>query len=275
MASNKQVKSASNEFRVHTDFKITEAAAGIKRLTSGDKTTDKLRTVELMQEIAEWQNVFYAQRDRKMLVVLQGMDTSGKDGTVKGVFGAIDPLGIRSIAFKAPTTIEREHDFLWRVHQQVPGQGEIVIFNRSHYEDVLVTKVHGWIDSPECKRRYQDIRDFEKMLAETGTVVLKFFLHISKDEQKLRLEERIADPDKHWKFDPADLEERKYWDDYRAAYEKAISETNADHAPWYAIPADSKTHRNLAIASIVNEKLGSMKLKYPDAHPEYAKLKIA
>jgi PPK2 family polyphosphate:nucleotide phosphotransferase len=275
MASNKQVKSASNEFRVHTDFKITEAAAGIKRLTSGDKTTDKLRTVELMQEIAEWQNVFYAQRDRKMLVVLQGMDTSGKDGTVKGVFGAIDPLGIRSIAFKAPTTIEREHDFLWRVHQQVPGQGEIVIFNRSHYEDVLVTKVHGWIDSPECKRRYQHIRDFEKMLAETGTVVLKFFLHISKDEQKLRLEERIADPDKHWKFDPADLEERKYWDDYRAAYEKAISETNADHAPWYAIPADSKTHRNLAIASIVNEKLGSMKLKYPDAHPEYAKLKIA
>jgi len=239
-----------------------------------DKSDDKLRVLELAGRIAGYQDVLYAARQRKLLVVLQGMDTSGKDGTIRGVFGQIDPLGIRSVAFRAPTQNEREHDYLWRIHQQVPGQGEIVIFNRSHYEDVLITRVHGWIDDKECRRRYAQIRDFERMLAESGTVLLKFFLHISKEEQKQRLQARIDDPDKHWKFDPQDLAERQHWADYQQAYQQAIQETDADHAPWYVIPADSKTQRNLAIASILTEVLDKMQLRYPPANPDYAKLRV-
>jgi PPK2 family polyphosphate:nucleotide phosphotransferase len=264
----------SELFRAGGELKIADAAASAKPLSSSDKAEDKLRTEKLAEEIALMQNVFYAERRRKLLIVLQGMDTSGKDGTIKGVFGRIDPLGIRSVAFKTPTPAEREHDYLWRIHGQVPAQGEIVIFNRSHYEDVLITRVHDWIDDKECKRRYAQIRDFERMLAETGTVLLKFFLHISKDEQKKRLEERLADPDKHWKFDPQDLEERKYWPSYGDLYARAIRETDADHAPWYVIPANSKTHRNLAIAQIVRDTMQDMTLAYPAPHPDYFKIKI-
>ena len=274
MGQSKNQPDARDALRARRKLQVKDDDAGIKPLSGGDKAADKARTLELAQEIATLQNVFYAEHQRKLLVVLQGMDTSGKDGTVKGVFGAVDPLGIRSVAFKAPSTVEREHDFLWRIHSQVPGQGEVVIFNRSHYEDVLITRVHGWIDDNEAERRMAHIRDFERMLAETGTVILKFFLHISKDEQKKRLEERLADPDKHWKFDPNDLKERELWDDYRAVYAKAITETDADHAPWYVIPSDSKSHRNLAIATIVADTLRKMNLKYPDAHPEYANLKV-
>jgi PPK2 family polyphosphate:nucleotide phosphotransferase len=275
MRSAPNVMNVREQFRASKKLKLTEAGAAAKPLSSGDKAKDKSHVEGLARQIAELQNIFYADHKRKLLVMLQGMDTSGKDGTVSGVFGQIDPLGIRCIPFKAPTQAEREHDFLWRIHQQVPAQGEIVIFNRSHYEDVLVPKVHDDIDEKECKRRYAHICDFERMLAETGTVMLKFFLHISKDEQKRRLEARLADPNKHWKFDMQDLEERKFWDDYQRAYEKLIRETDADHAPWYVIPADSKTHRNLAIASIVLETLESMKLAYPPPRPELASVKIA
>ena len=265
---------AQKLFRAGKNLKVVDADAAKKLLSSGDKLQDKARTEQLGQQIAALQDVFYAAQGRKLLVVLQGMDTSGKDGTVSGVFGKIDPLGIRCIPFKAPTAEERAHDFLWRIHRQLPAQGEMVIFNRSHYEDVLITRVHGWIDSSECKRRYAHICDFERMLAETGTVLLKFFLHLSKDEQKARLEERLADPDKHWKFDPEDLKEREFWNDYQQAYAQALLATDADHAPWFVIPADSKTQRNLAIASIVLEALEGMKLAYPPPHPEYAKIKI-
>lgn len=266
--------SVQQQFRAITKQKLVDADAGKKSLSSGDKSKDKLQIDALAQRIAELQDVLYAQRKYKILIVLQGIDTSGKDGTVRGVFGKIDPLGVHSVAFKAPSAVEKDHDFLWRVHQQVPGNGEFTIFNRSHYEDVLITRVHDWIDDKECARRYEHIRSFEKMLAETGTLILKFFLHISSDEQKQRLEERIADPDKHWKFDPNDLEERKYWSDYQRQYAKTIDETDADHAPWYVIPSDSKTHRNLAIASIVLEALEKLKLAYPAGNPEYAKLKV-
>ncbi|MEC5215407.1 PPK2 family polyphosphate:nucleotide phosphotransferase [Actimicrobium sp. GrIS 1.19] len=264
----------SNQFRPSKSQKITDADAAAKPLSSGDKAKDKLAVEDLAQRIAAVQNVFFAAHARKLLIVLQGMDTSGKDGTVKEVFGRTDPLGIRSVPFKAPTVVEREHDFLWRIHAQVPAQGEIVIFNRSHYEDVLITNVHGWIDKAESERRMAHIRDFERMLAETGTVILKFFLHISKDAQKARLEERIADPEKNWKFDPQDLVERKSWDEYQQAYATAINATDADHAPWFIIPADSKTHRNLAIGTIVLEVLEGMKLSYPPAKPELLELKI-
>ena len=156
----------------------------------------------------------------------------------------------------------------------MPAQGELTIFNRSHYEDVLITRVHDWISDAECKRRYGHIRDFERMLAETGTVIMKFFLHISSREQKSRLEERIANPDKHWKFDPDDLKEREHWQTYQRLYMRAIHATDADHAPWYVIPADSKTHRNLVIANIVLESLQDLKLTYPPANPDYADLKV-
>jgi len=265
---------AHKQFRAGLPSSFGDADAADKPLSSGDKAADKVTTAALADQIATFQNTFYAEHQRKLLVVLQGMDTSGKDGTVTGVFGRIDPLGIRSVAFKAPTQVEKDHDFLWRIHQQVPGQGEIVIFNRSHYEDVLIARVHDWIDDKECARRLAHIRDFERMLAETGTVLLKFFLHISKDEQRARLIERRDDPLKHWKFDPQDLLERKSWAEYQRVYRHAIDATDADHAPWFVIPSDSKTHRNLAIASVVLETMQGMKLAYPDGHPEYLKLKI-
>ncbi|HTD03128.1 polyphosphate kinase 2 family protein [Undibacterium sp.] len=273
----------SSLFRPGGKFKIKDADAGKRPLDDGEKkwdkdeakTRDKLAVMKLGQQISDYQEILYAQKKYKLLVILQGMDTSGKDGTVRGVFGQVNPLGARTVAFKTPSSVEKEHDYLWRVHQEVPVNGEIVIFNRSHYEDVLITRVHDWIDDDECARRYAQIRDFERMLTETGTVILKFFLHISKQQQKQRLEERIADPHKHWKFDPQDLAERVYWDAYQAQYERVISATDAPHAPWHIIPADSKTQRNLAIASIVVEKLEGLELEYPPAKPELAKLKIA
>lgn len=264
----------AQQFRAPSDLDVQDKDAGRKPLSSGDKEQDKLRVNELARQIAELQDVLYAEHRRKLLVILQGMDTSGKDGAIKGVFGLIDPLGVRSVAFRAPTIVERDRDFLWRIHSQVPGAGEIVIFNRSQYEEVLVTRVHDWIDDAECQRRYAHIRDFERLLTETGTVLLKFFLHISKDEQKERLQARVDNPDKHWKFDPQDLEERKYWADYQRAYQQAIRETDTDQAPWFVIPADSKTHRNLAIASIVLETMQDMKLAYPPPNPQLSQLKI-
>lgn len=229
---------------------------------------------QLAQRIGELQAMLYAASKKKVLVVIQGMDTSGKDGTVGGVFGSVNPEGIRVISYKSPSQLELQHDYLWRIHQQVPKQGELVVFNRSHYEDVLITRVHNWIDAAECKRRYAHINDFERMLSETGTVILKFFLHISKDEQQRRLQERIDTPEKHWKFDPSDLQERERWQDYQQAYTQAIAATDADHAPWYLIPANSKTHRNLAIANIVLETLQDMGLAFPPANPELAGLKV-
>jgi len=260
--------------RAPKNYKIAEADASGKPLSSGDKAADKQTVLAMAQEISTLQDILYAQRKHKILVVLQGMDTSGKDGTVRGVFGQIDPLGVSCVSFKAPTEQEKNHDFLWRIHQQIPGNGELAIFNRSHYEDVLITRVHDWIDDAECQRRYGHIRDFERLLAETGTIIIKCFLHISNKEQKSRLEERIADPSKHWKLRPEDLEERQYWDAYIKQYEDAINASNVQHAPWYVIPADSKTHRNLAVASLVLETLKSLDLAYPEGNPEYAKLKV-
>ncbi|NEX62235.1 PPK2 family polyphosphate kinase [Noviherbaspirillum galbum] len=262
------------QFRAGSEFRIADHHPGDKPLSSGDKPADQLRVSGLAEQIAAFQDIFYAEHRRKLLVVLQGMDTSGKDGTVRGVFGRLDPLGVRSVAFKAPSTDEREHDFLWRVHEQVPAMGQLVIFNRSHYEDVLVPVVHGDINEPECERRYRHIREFERMLCETGTVLVKFFLHISRDEQKRRLEARLQEGDKHWKVDLNDLKERRYWDAYQERYERAIRETDTDPAPWYVIPADSKTHRNLAIASVMIDVLQDMKLSYPPPNPEYFKIKV-
>jgi PPK2 family polyphosphate:nucleotide phosphotransferase len=250
-------------------------APGNKDLSKSEcKELDRAETTRLVASVGVCQSMLYAQRDRKVLLVLQGMDTSGKDGTIGALFSQINPMGVRAAAFKKPTDIELAHDYLWRVHQQVPVKGEIAIFNRSHYEDVLITLVLGMIDEKECKRRYAQIRDFERMLAETGTVIVKVLLHISKDEQRQRLQERLEDPEKQWKFNPVDLEQRKHWDEYQRAYERAIAETDADHAPWYVIPADSKTHRNLAIATLLLEIMQGLKLSFPATDPRLTRLKV-
>ncbi len=238
------------------------------------KTLDRAKTDELISRIAHLQAMLYAQHRQKVLLVLQGMDTAGKDGTVRAMFSRINPMGIRGVPFKQPTDNELAHDYLWRVHQQVPIKGEIVIFNRSHYEEVLITKVQHMIDEAECKRRYVQIRDFERMLAETGTVIIKVFLHISQEEQRKRLQQRLDDPDKQWKFNPADLEQRKKWDDYQRAYETAIRETDAGHAPWYVVPANSKTQRNLAIASILLETLEGLELSFPPTDAQLSNITV-
>lgn len=229
----------------------------------GDKAANLAKLTEFAEELDRLQDVFYAVHEHKLLVVLQGMDTSGKDGTIRHVFSCVDPLGVRVANFKAPSAEELDRDYLWRIHRQAPGKGEIVIFNRSHYEDVLITRVHQWITLEECQRRYQQINDFERLLTETGTLITKFFLHISKDEQRKRLQERLDNPKKAWKFNPGDLEERKRWDDYQSAYEDALSATSTKHAPWIIVPANSKIQRNLVISQILVDLLRGLKLEYP------------
>jgi PPK2 family polyphosphate:nucleotide phosphotransferase len=238
------------------------------------KRLDKVRTAELARELATMQDRFYALRKDKLLVVLQGMDTSGKDGTIRSVFQAIDPLGVRAVSYRAPTEPEKDRDFLWRHHRDVPGRGEVVIFNRSHYEAVLVEFVHEWIDKAERKRRLVHIVEFERLLAETGTTIVKCFLHISAEEQRRRLQERIDDPDKHWKFNPNDLEERKLWDRYQRAYEVVLEETSTSFAPWYVVPSDSKTHRNLMVGEILLATLARLAPAFPPGDPGIAGLKV-
>jgi PPK2 family polyphosphate:nucleotide phosphotransferase len=230
----------------------------------GDKEAAQKELLALNGRLEVLQEELWAESKRKVLVVLQGMDTSGKDGTIRQVFEGVNPLGVRVAAFKAPTEEELAHDFLWRVHPQVPGNGEMVIFNRSHYEDVLVARVRGFVPPEVWKPRYDQINDFERLLAETGTVILKFFLYISKDEQKERLQARLDDPLKHWKFRKGDLDDRAHWDDYIKAYEEALARTSQDHAPWYVVPSDRKWYRNLVIATILVEALEKLDIKVPE-----------
>lgn len=238
------------------------------------KEDDRQRTAALARELAQAQDRFYALRKHKLLLVLQGMDTSGKDGTIRAVFQAVDPLGVRAVSYKAPTAPEAERDFLWRHHRDVPGLGEIVIFNRSHYEAVLIEAVHGWIDAAERKRRYRHINAFEKMLAQTGTTLVKCFLHISRDEQRRRLQERIDDPTKHWKFNLKDLDERKLWGEYQRAYDDMLEATASAHAPWWIVPSDNKTHRNLMVTTLLHDALKRLAPSYPAANPKLKGLRV-
>ncbi len=225
-------------------------------------------------ELDALQELLYAENKNRLLVVLQAMDTAGKDSTIRHVFHEVDPLGVRVASFKAPTHAELAHDYLWRVHRHVPGSGEIAIFNRSHYEDVLITRVNGWIDAAECKRRYRQINEFERMLTETGTTILKFYLHISKDEQKKRLEARRDNPEKRWKFLPDDLAVRAQWDAYMKAYEAALSATSTAHAPWHVIPANSKLARNLMVSRLLIKTLKGLKMRYPESAPGVTDIQI-
>ncbi len=238
---------------------------GDHKKTEQGKEKAKAVTVQLNGRLEELQERLYANGTRSVLIVLQGMDTSGKDGTIKSVMSGVNPQGCKVVSFKAPSSEELGHDFLWRVHEKVPSKGQIGIFNRSHYEDVLITRVHGWVSDKVVQQRFNQIKEFEELLHESGTTILKFFLHISKDEQKERLEERIRDPEKRWKFNEGDLEERKLWKKYIDAFEAVLAATSTDHAPWYIVPANRKWYRNLVVADRVVEALEDMKLKTPPA----------
>jgi len=264
-----------DKYRVNPKkFSLKDFDTKDKAERSGSKEENEAALYELASEINAYQDILNAEGKHKVLLILQGMDTSGKDGTVRHVFRETDPLGIRVASFKAPSGEELAHDYLWRVHQQVPRTGELVIFNRSHYEDVLIVKVHKWIDEEECERRYKQINDFERLLAETGTTIIKCYLHISKQEQKKRLQERLDNPTKTWKFNPGDLKERELWPDYIDAYEQALKATSTEHAPWYIVPADSKTNRNLLISKLLLSTLKKLDLNYPPVPDEFKSIVI-
>jgi len=218
-----------------------------------------------IEELRQLQDVLYADKRYALLVVLQGLDTAGKDGTIRHIFTGVNPQGCQVAAFKEPTPEEVDHDFLWRVHRAVPGRGFIGIFNRSHYEDVLVARVHKLVPEGVWSERYRQINNFEKMLDENSVRILKFYLHISKEEQLRRLQARQTDAKKNWKLSPSDFRERELWDEYTEAYEDALTECSTEHAPWYVIPSNHKWFRNYAIGGIVNDALKQMKLRYPPA----------
>jgi PPK2 family polyphosphate:nucleotide phosphotransferase len=234
------------------------------------KSEGKQRLAELTVQLDKLQEVLYAENKHKILIVIQAMDTAGKDGTIRAVFEGVNPQGVKVASFKTPTTTEQAHDYLWRVHQVVPAKGELVVFNRSHYEDVLIVAVHKWIDAAECKRRFTQIREFEQLLAEEGTTILKFFLHIDAETQRQRLIERIDDPTKQWKFNPGDLDERKLWLNYMKAYENAIKATSTEYAPWYVVPANRNWYRNLIVASVIVDKLKSLNMEYPQPTEDFS-----
>jgi PPK2 family polyphosphate:nucleotide phosphotransferase len=228
-----------------------------------DKAATEPALAKHCERLAALQEVLYAGQQKALLIVLQGMDTAGKDGTIAHIFSGINPQGCQVASFKVPTPLEARHDFLWRCHDQVPPRGMIGIFNRSHYEDVLWPRVHGSMNTKEMRNHLDDINEFEAMLADNGVVILKFFLHISREEQTARLQSRIDTPDKHWKLSPADFTERKFWPKYMECYEEILSATSHKHAPWFVIPADNKWFRNVAVSKILVEAMEGLKLKYP------------
>jgi len=236
-----------------------------KQFFRGGKNEGKQLLYELNRKLESLQELLYAEHKQKVLIVLQAMDTGGKDGTIRHVFEGVNPQGVSVTSFKVPTPDELDHDYLWRVHQHVPGKGQIMIFNRSHYEDVLVVRVHDLVPEQTWSKRFDHINNFERMLLDEGSTILKFFLHISKDEQKQRLQARLNEANKRWKFSSGDLKERKLWPDYQRAYEEMLSETSTDWAPWYIIPANRKWYRNLVISEIIIETLENLNMSYPQS----------
>ena len=233
-----------------------------------------LRLEKNIERLRVLQYLLYAEGKRAALAVLQGIDAGGKDGTIQKVMTGLNPQGVSVTSFKVPVGEEKEHDYLWRVHKAMPRNGQIGIFNRSHYEDVLVVRVHNFVPKEIWQKRYEQINHFEEMLADNGMKIMKFFLYISKDEQKKRFEDRIHDPAKNWKFSTADLEERKFWDDYTAAFEEAIERCSKKHAPWYVIPANRNWYRNLAVSEIIRESLEEMKIQTPKPTADLSKIEF-
>jgi PPK2 family polyphosphate:nucleotide phosphotransferase len=244
---------------------------------TGDFKSDdsaKALLAEHRDQLADLQDVFYANQSKALLIVLQGMDSSGKDGTISHIFSGVNPQGCDVAAFKVPTPFEARHDFLWRVHARVPPRGMIGIFNRSHYEDVLAPRVHKLISRKDANLRIDDINEFESFLADNNVLILKFYLHISRDEQTRRLKARIDDKNKHWKISEADIHERQFWPRYMDAYNDILSATSRKHAPWFIIPSDNKWYRNIAISTIIVDLIQSLKLKYPQPTIDASTIKL-
>jgi PPK2 family polyphosphate:nucleotide phosphotransferase len=262
------------KFRVKPDQKLR--LSKLDPSFTGEHKSDamaKEATERTRAKLAREQNLLYAEHKHSILVVLQAMDAGGKDGTIKHVFSGVNPQGVRVARFNQPTPTELAHDFLWRVHPHAPRRGEIAIFNRSHYEDVLITRVHKLIDKATWTRRYREIRDFEALLFHSGTTILKFFLHISKEEQLARFAQRLDDPGRNWKISEADYAEREFWDDYLEAYEDAIRATSTREAPWYVIPANAKWFRNLAVSQIIADAMADLDLAYPPPSVNLAEIR--
>ena len=231
---------------------------------SKEETLERLNV--LRDRLSTLQEALYAEDKRSLLIVLQAMDTGGKDGALKSLLTGVNPAGVQVTSFKTPSSQELEHDFLWRVHKAAPPKGIIGVWNRSHYEDVLIVRVHNIVEKKVWQARYEDINNFEQLLTRNGVTVLKFYLHISKDEQKERLQARLDDPEKNWKFNPGDLKERALWDDYQRAFEDAINKCSTTHAPWTIVPANKKWARNIALSEAVVAALEKMKPQYPKAY---------
>ncbi len=246
-------------------FRLSKCAAddthGVSKQHAEKALPDHVKKLSALHDL------LYAEHKRSLLIVLQGMDAAGKDGTIKHVMSGVDPQGCTVTSFKEPSHTELDHDFLWRIHAAVPPKGAIGIFNRSHYEDVLIARVHSLVEPAVWKRRYDEINDFEHMLTENGVCILKFFLHMSSEEQNRRFEERQSDPDKNWKSSPADFKERQYWDQYQDAYEAAVRKCGTKDAPWYVIPSDHKWFRNFAVAEVIIQTLESFKMRFPEGTP--------
>ncbi|MFK7852040.1 MAG: PPK2 family polyphosphate kinase [Akkermansiaceae bacterium] len=246
-----------------------------RELYKGEGKEDSYQAFDqLQEELKLLQRVLYAQDKHRVLVVIQAMDTGGKDGCIKSVFSRIDPQGINVRSFKKPNERELARDFLWRIHDRVPRNGQLVIFNRSHYEDIIAVKVKKIFGDKVWKQRFQHVIDFERMLAEEGTTIVKIYLHISKDEQKERLLSRLENPDKHWKFNPDDLKDRALWPKFMETYEDVLSKTSKDHAPWYVIPANRKWYRNLVVARIMVDTLKSLDMSFPEITWDPSKMSI-
>jgi PPK2 family polyphosphate:nucleotide phosphotransferase len=254
-------------------IRLDDEHARVRGPMKSGRELDKA-TEEQVDRIADLQRVLYADARYALLIVLQGRDASGKDGTIRKVFTAVNPQGCSVAGFKAPTEQEQHHDFLWRIHQQVPPRGMIGIFNRSHYEDILVPRVHDLVPKHVWSARYQQINDFEEMLTANGVVILKFMLHISRDEQKRRLQERLDDPEKNWKFRVGDLDDRARWDDFTKAYRGVLSHTSTDWAPWFVVPANDKDVRDYLVARTIADRLKKLRLRYPPADPAIVGVRI-
>ena len=265
----------SSPYLVEPDSKIKlsnydpDDTGDLNSKSKADKLLEQHR-----EKLSTLQDLMYAEAKHSLLVVLQAMDAAGKDGTIRHIFTGVNPQGCQVTSFKKPSLEELKHDFLWRVHRATPARGMIGIFNRSHYEDVLVVRVHGNLSKDELKDRFQAINHFEELLVENGTTILKFFLHISKDEQRDRLQARLDDPQKYWKVNPEDLKEREYWDDYMDAYEDVFRHCSRKHAPWFIIPANKKWYRNVAISQILIEALDGLEMKYPKPNFDVSKMKV-
>ena len=259
--------------RSEDDIKIDDADARVRHRKRLPHSV-KIAAEKEGDRIAQLQRLLYADRRYALLIVLQGRDASGKDGTIRKVFTSVNPQGCAVSSFGVPTELERRHDFLWRIHSQVPARGMIGIFNRSHYEDILVPRVHGQLNKSELRDRYRQINDFERMLVENGTVILKFMLNVSRDEQRKRLEERLVDETKNWKFRLGDLDDRQHWDEFSKAYTGILKNTSTERAPCYIVPADDKDVRDWLVARTIADALDDLELRYPAVDPAVKDVKI-